>query len=144
MIFICEWRNRRGFSQEKLAEIVGVHLNTLNRWERGHREPRVQEVIKLCSALGCTEAELFNGPAEEAWVLEIKIGEDKEEVMDMSETMGHVASVTCTRSGASVLLAGKWETFRDDEKFEDFVNQLRATRGIVLRNGAELEGMRGE
>ena len=46
---------------------------TVRRWESGQREPRASEIAKLCEILGVSEAELLRGPAEEKWVLEIKI-----------------------------------------------------------------------
>ncbi len=27
------------YTQEELAEMIGVHVNTLRRWERGERSP---------------------------------------------------------------------------------------------------------
>ena len=50
---------------------MGVHENTIRRWETGDFEPRSNDLIKLCEILGCTEAELLNGPAKQE--LEVKI-----------------------------------------------------------------------
>lgn len=135
------YRERAGLTLQKVAEQTGYQLNTIWRWEAGRSSPSVEALHELAVAFGVSESELLNGPTQEAWTLEIEIGERKE-VIDMTETMGHVAKVSCTTNGASLLLAGKWDTFRDDEKFEAFVADLRAARGIVLRNGEELEKMR--
>ena len=62
---IKQWRKRIGLTQEKLADLVNVHLNTLSRWELGQREPRASEIARLCEVLGVSEAELLRGPAEE-------------------------------------------------------------------------------
>ena len=53
-----------GLSQFVLSEKVGVHENTVRRWESGQREPRASEIAKLCKVLGVSEAELLRGPAE--------------------------------------------------------------------------------
>ena len=70
-MFIKEWRKKRGLTQEKLAELVGIHPNTLLKWEYGTREPKASELQKLAKALGITEADLLNGPASQE--LEVKI-----------------------------------------------------------------------
>lgn len=46
---------RKGkYTQEKLAERVGVHTNTLIRWEHGDRSPTADKVKELADALGTT------------------------------------------------------------------------------------------
>lgn len=140
---IKQWRKRVGLTQEKLADLVNVHLNTLSRWELGQREPRASEIAKLCEVLGVSEAELLRGPAEEKWVLEIKIADSKEEVIDMTGTMPCVAAITGTQSGANLQLSAKWETFRDDAKFQDFIDQVTRARGLLLEMGAGMEKLKG-
>ena len=57
---------RKGrFSQSELAEIVGVHENTLRRWELGERSPDADALIKLAQGLNCTITELMEGNEEE-------------------------------------------------------------------------------
>ena len=70
-MYIREWRKQRGLTQEKLAELANVHVNTLLRWEYGTREPKASELQKLAQVLNVTEAELLNGPARQE--LEVKI-----------------------------------------------------------------------
>ena len=61
-------------TQEKLAELVDVHVNTLIRWENGVRTPRISELQKLSQVLGCTEAELLNGPQGQEFEVKIVMG----------------------------------------------------------------------
>lgn len=68
---IKQWRKRVGLTQEKLADLVNVHLNTLSRWELGQREPRASEIVKLCEVLGVSEAELLRGPQSKEWRIEV-------------------------------------------------------------------------
>jgi len=38
------YRLEHKISQEKLAQMLGVHFSTVNRWFRGHQEPnKIQE-----------------------------------------------------------------------------------------------------
>lgn len=73
-LFIKEWRKKRGLTQEKLAELVDIHPNTLLKWEYGTREPRASEIQRLAKALGVTEAELLNGPAKQELDVKIMMG----------------------------------------------------------------------
>lgn len=59
---IKEWRKKRGLTQERLAELVDVNVNTIIRWEKGIHTPRTDDLKKLASALECTESDLLNGP----------------------------------------------------------------------------------
>jgi WD40 repeat protein/transcriptional regulator with XRE-family HTH domain len=51
-------RTRRGWSQEDLAERVGVDAKTVQRWEAGQRLPRLYHRQKLCEVFGKTLEEL--------------------------------------------------------------------------------------
>ena len=57
-------RKKANLIQPELAELIGVSIVTLKRWETGVRTPRIEEIKKLCEVLGCTESELLNGPRD--------------------------------------------------------------------------------
>ena len=135
-------RKKLAINQKTLATLVDVSFTTVRRWEKNERAPRVDELQRLCEVLGVSEAELLRGPAEERWVLEIKIADSKEEVIDMTGTMPCVAAITGTQSGANLQLSAKWETFRDDAKFQDFIDQVTRARGLLQEMGAGMEKMK--
>jgi repressor len=135
-------RKKLAINQKTLATLVDVSFTTVRRWEKNERAPRVDELQRLCEVLGVSEAELLRGPAEEKWVLEIKIADSKEEVIDMTGTMPCVAAITGTQSGANLQLSAKWETFRDDAKFQDFIDQVTRARGLLLEMGAGMEKLK--
>ena len=139
---LAYFRKKKGVEQSWVAEKLGVHVITVSRWERGISEPRASEIAKLCEVLGVSEADLLRGPAEEKWVLEIKIADSKEEVIDMTGMMPCVAAITGTQSGANLQLSAKWETFRDDVKFQDFIDQVTRARGLLLEMGAGMEKLK--
>lgn len=139
---IRHYREGAGLTQIRLSEAVKCSVDSVRRWESGQREPRASEIAKLCEVLGVSEAELLRGPAEERWVLEIKIADSKEEVIDMTGTMPCVAAITGTQSGANLQLSAKWETFRDDAKFQDFIDQVTRARGLLLEMGAGMEKLK--
>ena len=43
---------REGLSQEAAARRLGVSLKTINRWLRGHSEPRMRELRRVRDAFG--------------------------------------------------------------------------------------------
>ena|GEM_PF-6223757 len=52
---------RKGkYTQEKLAELIDVHVNTLLRWERGERIPTADKLKALADVLGTTPSELLS------------------------------------------------------------------------------------
>lgn len=46
-------RVRRGLSVQKVAEIIGVHVNAVSRWENGEAEPMASNLIKLSNLYHC-------------------------------------------------------------------------------------------
>lgn len=56
------WRLKRGFTQEKLAQRVGVTLRAYQAWESGESEPRLGHAIKLARILTCTVEDLWEEP----------------------------------------------------------------------------------
>lgn len=47
-------RKERGLSQQVLADMVGVHKNTIINWETEATDPRSCDLVKLSETLGCT------------------------------------------------------------------------------------------
>lgn len=54
-------REKRGLSQQELADLVGVHLSQLSRLERGTSFPSAETVLALGRALRATTDALLRG-----------------------------------------------------------------------------------
>jgi transcriptional regulator with XRE-family HTH domain len=52
-------RQDRGLSQERLAEMAGVHRTYLSSLERGERNVSLDNIIAIAEALGVSPADLF-------------------------------------------------------------------------------------
>lgn len=57
-------RERKGWSQERLAEESGLHRTYISGVERGTRNPTVEIVGRLAKALGIKVSDLFKEPSE--------------------------------------------------------------------------------
>ncbi|MBQ4431279.1 MAG: helix-turn-helix transcriptional regulator [Synergistaceae bacterium] len=51
---------KKKYTQEELAERLGVHVNTIVRWERGERMPTADKLKALADILGTTPSELLS------------------------------------------------------------------------------------
>lgn len=56
---VRELRKGRGYSQEKLAELAGIHENHVRRIEGGAANPSYLVLTKMARALGVRPGELF-------------------------------------------------------------------------------------
>ena len=60
---IRDARQRRGLSQEKVAELVGVSRQAVAKWESGQSAPSTENLLRLAEVLGTT-ADLLMAPTE--------------------------------------------------------------------------------
>ena len=58
---IVNARNKKGYSQEKFAEQLGVSRQMVSRWELNTAVPRMSRMEKICELLDLTANELING-----------------------------------------------------------------------------------
>lgn len=58
---IRELRERKGYTQKQLAELVCVSDKTVSKWETGKGLPDVGIIAELAASLGVSLAELLNG-----------------------------------------------------------------------------------
>jgi transcriptional regulator with XRE-family HTH domain len=69
--FIREWRQFRGYTQERLANLVDMSVSSISQLERGQQGYTEESLAKLAEALGCEPADLLsrdpNKPADYLW-----------------------------------------------------------------------------
>ena len=61
-IFIAEWREAKGLTQEQLGARLGVSDVTVSRWETGKRKADKDVLAAICEALGIPLAAIFRHP----------------------------------------------------------------------------------
>lgn len=135
-MYIREYRKRNNLTQTELADKIGVHENTLRRWENGDFEPRSNDLQKLAEALGCTEAELLNGPNENKIKISLSYDWENYEKGEINMT-GNEFDIFLGRDGEIGLKgAGKLTT---REAVEDFLSHVR----LQVEAGFEAQIKRG-
>ena len=58
---IAHLRRNKGWSQAKLAKILGLSTSTIAMYEQGRREPPISVIITLAGTLGVTLDYLLTG-----------------------------------------------------------------------------------
>jgi transcriptional regulator with XRE-family HTH domain len=48
---LTQLRKEQGYSQQRLAEAVGLHINQIKRYETGAAQPTLEALVKLVKAL---------------------------------------------------------------------------------------------
>jgi transcriptional regulator with XRE-family HTH domain len=61
-----EARTRKNLSQVKLAELTGVNVMNISRYERGEHKPNTEILTKLANVLDVTTDFLMSGTIDEA------------------------------------------------------------------------------
>ncbi len=63
-LFIAEWREVRGLSQEDLANRIGTTKASVSRWETGKRDITGEVIASISTALGVEPVQLFRHPTD--------------------------------------------------------------------------------
>lgn len=58
---IRNYRNAKGLSQERLAELAGCHHTYIGQVERGEKNATIESLEKISNALNITISDLFEG-----------------------------------------------------------------------------------
>lgn len=52
-------RKRAGFTQQQVADRLGVTAQAVSKWENDHNEPNMAQIGTMCLMFGCTTADLI-------------------------------------------------------------------------------------
>lgn len=59
---LVQQRERLGFSQTRMAQLLGISLPAYNQWERGESKPDSQNLALLCKLTKSPAEHFFNIP----------------------------------------------------------------------------------
>lgn len=57
-----EWRRLKEVTQEQMAEVCGIHINTYRNWEEKPSEIKISFAMKIAEHLGITLDDLILEP----------------------------------------------------------------------------------
>lgn len=66
LVGLAPRRRRAGYTQVRLAEVLGIERGRLANWETGAIWPSASWLPKLADLLGCSIDDLYEIPAEES------------------------------------------------------------------------------
>lgn len=54
-----EWRRLKGISQEEMANICDVHVNTYRAWEENPADIKISKAVLICDRLGVNMSDVL-------------------------------------------------------------------------------------
>jgi transcriptional regulator with XRE-family HTH domain len=63
-LFIAEWRESKGLTQEQLAQRIDTTDVTISRWETRKRQPNLDALAAIAEALDIELRDLYRLPSE--------------------------------------------------------------------------------
>lgn len=103
-------RKAADITQQELADRVGIHLQTVSKWERGITEPDMCMFGEIASALGVTIEELWGVPsAEESCGGVFDVAALGRAILSERRRAGESQSALAQALGVSAGAVSKWE-----------------------------------
>lgn len=63
-LFIAEWREEKGLTQQQLGDRLETSDVTVSRWETGKRKPDLDAQAAIAEALNINPADLYRHPVQ--------------------------------------------------------------------------------
>ncbi len=83
--FISSIRKEKGYTQNKIADMIGVSEKTISKWECGNGLPEVSLMLPLCDSLGISVNELLLGERLPLFDMMAKMGNTMDELVKQVE-----------------------------------------------------------
>lgn len=126
-------RKKAGWSQEKLAEKLGVSRQTISKWENGAANPGMDRLQDLADALDITMAELLGTDAQATE--DERIAEYEEEIRGLKKKRAlHIVSILCICTAAVLLTVLFVTLFNRIRDMEYSVQMLEGQVGSIYDN----------
>ena len=139
-------RKKAGLTQEKLADLIGVHETTIRRWENNGDSPRAEDISSIAKALGVSEADLLqDSPGNSGdWTIRINVADKfSQEVIDLNGNIQPVAQITATPHGCAFTIKANWDLLQSKAGLEKlFKRILKESYPAMRGTGVALGGIK--
>lgn len=103
-------RRKAGLTQAQFSEKVGVHLQTVSKWERGVSEPDLSVLGEIAAALGISLETLLGAPeGENTYTGNFDIVVFGEALAGQRKRLGESQEKLAEWAGVSAATVSKWE-----------------------------------
>ena len=101
--YIVNKRKQKNYTQEQLAELLGVSNKTISKWENGRCMPDYSIIDQLCKELGISIAELLDGEDKEENSIRVY---DEEQVKSLLKKVNDVEKTYKMNIGIILIVVG--------------------------------------
>ena len=101
--YIVNKRKQKNYTQEQLAELLGVSNKTISKWENGRCMPDYSIIDQLCKELGISIAELLDGEDKEENSIRVY---DEEQVKALLKKVNDVEKTYKMNIGIILIVVG--------------------------------------
>lgn len=135
-------RKNAGLTQSELANLIGISIKTVQRWELEQRQPRVEEIKALAKALNVSEQDLLNDNSStqsSGWVLNIKTASDfTEEVIDLTGNVGKITNITLTPKGVALTITADWNAWSSTSEISKLFKMIKKAQPAIKDGGVSI------
>lgn len=123
---IKQYREKNKYSQKDLANILGVSVRTIVRWEQNNSKPNGEELKRIVTLIGVTENELLN---------------EEDDIESLSSTNPNQTYLERISDGVDNLVSGQESinntliSGREEyhEKQEELIQELRKQNSDLMK-----------
>ena len=101
--YLANKRKKKNYTQEQLAELLGVSNKTISKWENGRCMPDYSIIDQLCKELGISIAELLDGEDKEENSIRVY---DEEQVKALLKKVNDVEKTYKMNIGIILIVVG--------------------------------------
>lgn len=112
-------RKKRGLLQEDLANLIGLKVGTISKYEQGDRTPGIRQMARIAEILECSVSELMTGQTEPTIIKREAEPSDNAQQNDFDaflQWLDQSSIKTIPESDGQFLLQIGTKTFRLSEK----------------------------
>ena len=131
---LTKLRKDHGYSQEELAEKLGVSRQAISKWECAEASPDTDNLIALSKLYGISLDEIVNGKDESEEVRDgsgIDIGESHIHIKDDDGSEVHISTNGLKVNGVDIKDAVKKHKYEHIEEKVTFYKVLGAIEGVL-------------